>query len=127
MADMTRRKKWHDIQEMGRRIRQARERLDMTQDELAALIGRSRDTISHYETGNRAIVVTELPALAQALRVPIEYFFGYEEPDGETMALVAELNAMPPAQKKDVLDRWRLELEWRKRKTPEQQEIVQEN
>lgn len=127
MTDVTRRKKWHDIERMGQRIRDARERLDMTQDELAALIGRTRDTVSHYETGNRAIVVTELPALAQALQVPIGYFFGYEEPDAETTALVAELNSMSPAQKRTVLDRWRFELEWQRKQDAVQRQSIQES
>jgi transcriptional regulator with XRE-family HTH domain len=112
MADITRRKKWGEIELMGQRIREARERLGMTQDELAALIGRGRDTVSHYEIGDRAIVVTELPALAQALKVPIGYFFGQDDPDNEALDLVSELKGMSAAQKRAVLEHWRFELEW---------------
>jgi transcriptional regulator with XRE-family HTH domain len=123
---MTRRKKWLEIEQMGQRIREARERLGITQDELAALIGRTQDTISHYETGNRAIVVTELPALAKALKVPIASFFGDNDPDTEALDLMSELKALTPDQKKKVIERWRFELNWWMRQDTPQTETVQE-
>jgi transcriptional regulator with XRE-family HTH domain len=112
MADVTRRKKWHEIEKIGQRIREARERLGLTQEQLAELIGKGRDTVSHYEIGDRAIVVTELPALAHALKVPISYFFGNDEPAAEILVLASELNSMPLSKQKAVLERWRYELEW---------------
>jgi transcriptional regulator with XRE-family HTH domain len=109
---MARRKKWHELEELGQRIREARERLGITQGNLAALMGRTQDTISSYELGNRAIRVTELPALAKALKVPIGYFFGYESLDDEAKDLLLELQTMSDTQQKIVIARWRHELEW---------------
>lgn len=126
MTNGTRRKKWQDIEQMGQRIREARERLGLTQEALAELIGRDQHTISHYETGSRALIVTELPALARALRVPISYFFGDYDPDGEVLDLASELKLMPPRQKKQVIARWRLELDWAKQHDPDPEEIAQE-
>ena len=108
---------------MGQRVREARERLGMTQEELAGLIGRSRETISHYEIGHRAIVVTELPALAQALKVPIGFFFGDENITNETLAfLAAELDSMPPVKQKAILERLRFELDWWRGHSPNLEE-----
>jgi len=116
MVEIIRQKKWYEIEQMGQRIREARERLGITQEELAKLIGRNRETISHYEIGNRAVAVTELPALAQALKVPIGYFFGDEAPANEILALLsAELDTMPPSKQKVVLERIRFELDWWKK------------
>lgn len=59
----------------GRRIRTAREALNLTQTELANLVGKTQNTISNYESGQRALRVDELPVLAEALKVSILYFF----------------------------------------------------
>lgn len=64
--------------QIGDRIRSARERRGMTQDELGQRIGKTKTAISGYENGKRAIHLTELPELAKALEVPIAYFFGDE-------------------------------------------------
>jgi transcriptional regulator with XRE-family HTH domain len=116
MVAMAHKKKWTEIEQMGQRIREAREGLGLTQEELGTLIGRNRETISHYEIGNRAIAVTELPTLAQALKVPVGYFFGDEVPPSEILALLsAELDTIPPSKQKAVLERIRFELEWWKK------------
>src|SRR5688572_2494593 len=112
MAHMTTRKKWDEIELMGHRIREARERLGLTQGELAERIGKSQDAISHYETGDRAVVVTELPLLAEVLKVPLSYFFGRDDLDSDVQDLIVELKMMSPEGKKKVLERWRFELEW---------------
>ncbi len=60
---------------IGERIREAREKLDLTQEQLADRLGKTRNTISSYETGTRILSISELPDLAKALEVPISYFF----------------------------------------------------
>jgi len=112
MAYMSSRKKWQELEDIGQRIREARERLGMTQEELAAHIGRTQDTISSYELGNRAIRITELPALAHILKVPVGYFFGQDDPDIEALDLVTELKSLTPDQQQKVVERWRYELDW---------------
>ena len=64
-----------DPKTLGLRIRQAREQRGLSQEELAALIKRDQRAVSEYEHGKRRISVTDLPRVAQALDVPILYFF----------------------------------------------------
>lgn len=64
-----------DPKELGQRIRQARERLGLSQDDFAELIERDQRAVSEYEHGKRRISVTELPKFAEALDVPLLYFF----------------------------------------------------
>ena len=71
-----------DLKEVvGKRIRQAREQLGLTQEQLAQRLGKTRNTISSYETGTRILSIAELPDLAEALEVPVSYFFEYDEFD----------------------------------------------
>ena len=64
-----------DMTTFGRQIRRARERLRMSQEELAALVGKDQRSVSEYESGKRRLSVTDLPAFAQSLEVPLVYFF----------------------------------------------------
>ena len=64
-----------DARLLGLRIRQAREQRGLSQEEFAALIKRDQRAVSEYEHGKRRISVTDLPRVAQALDVPILYFF----------------------------------------------------
>jgi transcriptional regulator with XRE-family HTH domain len=76
---------------IGARIRKARERLGISQGELARRLGKSQNTISSYENGTRTFRVSELPQFAEELEVPIAFFFGEEYPDQEVTALVKAL------------------------------------
>jgi len=64
---------------LGERIRSTREALDMTQEELGALCGTTKQTIFKYETG----IVTNIPLdrldlLAEKLGVTPAYLLGWE-------------------------------------------------
>jgi transcriptional regulator with XRE-family HTH domain len=67
-----------DLIQLGERIRYARERVGLSQEQLASELNRDQRTISQYENGKRKILVTDLPLLAKILRVPISYFFEEE-------------------------------------------------
>jgi len=58
--------------ELGRRIRQRREKLHMTVQQLAKRLGLSRNTIANYEAGRTAPTANELLLLAGALGCTIE-------------------------------------------------------
>lgn len=77
---------------MGSRIRRARERLGISQEELAFRIGKTQNAISTYENGNRMPHLSQLPELAEALEVPIAYLFGDLEPDEEMIQTYNRLN-----------------------------------
>ncbi len=60
---------------LGLRIRQARERRGLSQEDLAAAVSKDQRAISEYEAGKRKLAVTDLPTFATVLEVPVVYFF----------------------------------------------------
>src|SRR3990172_962445 len=54
-----------DREELGRRIRVAREARGLTQDDVAQHLGVSRPTVAQMELGNRAVKSLELDQLAR--------------------------------------------------------------
>lgn len=62
-----------DYEDIGRRIRIQRRYLNITQGELANLIGVSPSYIGHLERGNRQASLETLVALANALDVSTDY------------------------------------------------------
>ncbi len=61
--------------ESGNRIRFVRTALDMSQDDLAALLHVSRQEISNYENGNRPITIDKALILANHFKVNLDYLF----------------------------------------------------
>lgn len=57
---------------LGGRIASLRRQQDITQVQLAELIGITQQTINSYETGRRRVPVSLLPVLAQRLGVAVE-------------------------------------------------------
>ncbi len=103
---------------IGHRIRDAREKKDMTLDDVAKRCGTTRQTIYKYENG----IVTNIPyerieSLASALGVSPSYLFGWEEksPDelqlteGETV-LLDLFRRVPEEQQQLVLQMIRAAL-----------------
>jgi transcriptional regulator with XRE-family HTH domain len=69
---------------VGALLRKARLEADISQKELAEVLGCSTGRISAYEYGRRPIPLAELELLAQHLRLPLEYFLDTQEgPVGE--------------------------------------------
>jgi len=86
---------------LGQRIRQARERKGLSQEEFAALISRDQRAVSEYEHGKRRIAATELPRIADVLDVPVTYFFhGDVALDDIDALILEELHALPDAHAK---------------------------
>jgi transcriptional regulator with XRE-family HTH domain len=84
---------------LGLRIRQARERLRISQEEFAALVTKDQRAISEYENGKRKLPAIDLPLFAQVLQVPLTYFF--EEEAGEysfDQAVVHYLHQLPTSE-----------------------------
>lgn len=87
----------------GQRIRRARERLRMSQDELAVRVSKDQRAISEYENGKRKLAATDLPAFAQVLEVPVLYFYqGEIEDEALDEALLFEFHRLSTAQAKQA-------------------------
>jgi len=90
-------------QELGRRLRIARESCALTQDDIARYLGVSRPTVAQMELGNRAVTSLELDKLAYFLGRDIREFVAdtFEEED----ALAALFRSEPEiANQQDVAD-----------------------
>jgi transcriptional regulator with XRE-family HTH domain len=87
--------------ELGHRIREARERRGLSQEDFAARISRDQRAVSEYEHGKRRISVTELPVFAQVLDVPLLYFFeGETSPQDLDREILQYFNGLPSSKAK---------------------------
>jgi transcriptional regulator with XRE-family HTH domain len=66
--------------QVGRRIKAARQSLDLQQAEVAALVGVPTDTFGSWERGYRLVTTDTLPALCAALHRPVTFFLGLPDP-----------------------------------------------
>ena len=101
---------------VGKRIRQRRWMVGMTQQQLAHRVGIKFQQIQKYETGMNRVSASRLYEIAEALEVQIAFFFeGLEtgeppeaEPDfladREAMELVRVYYAIPEAQRRRLFD-----------------------
>jgi transcriptional regulator with XRE-family HTH domain len=64
------------FQALGLRIAGLRKDLDLTQQQLADLLGVSQQMVASYEVGRRRVPVSLLPTLAHALTVSVEQLLG---------------------------------------------------
>lgn len=65
-----------DRQDLAKRLREAREYLELSQDEVAGALNVPRSAISLIETGARRVEALELQRLAEIYQRPIGYFTG---------------------------------------------------
>lgn len=86
-------------QELGKRLRAAREACRMTQDAVARRVGVSRSTVAQMELGNRAVASLELDRLANLYGRDIREFLAEEF--REDHALVALFRAHPDVLEQD--------------------------
>ncbi len=102
---------------VGKRIRQRRWMIGMTQQQLADAVGIKFQQIQKYETGMNRVSASRLWDVARTLGVPIGYFFddlpgaaeaGGRTPDEmaskEAMELVRAFHTIPEAQRRRLLD-----------------------
>ena len=65
-----------DRQLLGNRLKEAREYLELSQDEVARVLNLPRTAISLMETGTRKVEAIELKKLAEIYEQPISFFTG---------------------------------------------------
>ncbi len=100
-----------DILDLARRLREAREFLNLSQQFVAEQSGIPRSAISDIERGERKVESLELKRLAELYRMPVDYFLGNDPreylPEGEAdptvQALARAASEMGPEEKQEVL------------------------
>jgi transcriptional regulator with XRE-family HTH domain len=65
-----------DPSALGERLRQAREYLELSQDEVAKKLGLPRTAVSLIESGQRRLGAIELQQFANLYQRPLSYFTG---------------------------------------------------
>ena len=102
---------------VGKRIRHRRWMVGMTQQQLAEKVGIKFQQIQKYETGMNRVSASRLWDIAQAVDVPVSFFFeGLDEghvaeavegdilADKEALQLVRAYYAMPEAQRRQIFE-----------------------
>jgi len=102
--------------QLGTRVAELRKAKNITQIQMAELLGVSQQTINSYEVGRRRIPVSALPTLATALTISIEELLGEtvtqnknnkRGPAPKLQKQVEIISQMPKAKQKlatDLLD-----------------------
>jgi len=104
---------------VGRRIRQRRWMLGVTQQQLGAALGISLQQVQKYETGVNRVSASRMWHIGSVLKVPVSYFFEGAEvganeaedvveapinADKETLDLIRSYYAIPEAYRSRILD-----------------------
>ncbi|MGA2927145.1 MAG: helix-turn-helix transcriptional regulator [Solirubrobacteraceae bacterium] len=100
-----------DAEQLARRLREAREFLNLSQQFVAEQTGIPRSAVSDIERGSRRVESLELKRLAELYRMPVDYFLGNDPPedlaggaeDPILQALARATGEMDPAAKEQVL------------------------
>jgi transcriptional regulator with XRE-family HTH domain len=71
-----------DAHELARRLREARDFVNLSQQFVSDQTGIARSAISDIERGARRVESLELKRLAELYRMPVDYFLG-SGPDGD--------------------------------------------
>ena len=102
---------------VGKRIRHRRWMIGMTQQQLAEKVGIKFQQIQKYDTGMNRVSASRLWDIAQAVDVPVSFFFdGLTEnrarsevegdilADKEALQLVRAYYAMPEVQRRQIFE-----------------------
>lgn len=104
---------------VGKRVRHRRWMVGMTQQQLAEKVGIKFQQIQKYETGMNRVSASRLWDIADALGVPVSFFFeGYQDADGtaarsgaddlladkEALELVRSYYAIPEEQRRRLFE-----------------------
>ena len=89
---------------VGKRIRRRRRLLGLTQQQLAQSVGIRFQQIQKYESGANRVSASRLFELAEALDVPVQYFYEGLQVSGESAAPEGENVAADVLSQKETLD-----------------------
>lgn len=107
--------------QIGQRLKETREYLRLSQDEVASAVKIARPAISLIESGERKVGALELKKIADLYRQPVAYFIGEEGPATAVPKDVAFLartaTQLTPEDQKELL-RFAQFLKAKTKKTP---------
>ncbi len=88
---------------LGIRIRQARERLSISQEDFAVLVSKDQRAISEFENGKRKLSAIDLLTFAKILEVPLLYFYeGEITTEDMDHVLLSEFHRLPTSETKQA-------------------------
>ncbi|MBM4859243.1 helix-turn-helix transcriptional regulator [Vibrio parahaemolyticus] len=94
------------------RLKQARIRAGITQKNLGVIIGMDESSASgrmnHYEKGRHVPDISTLKKIADALNVPLNYFFCEDAVSAELAVLI---NKLPEQEKKALLESLKMKIQ----------------
>ncbi len=90
---------------MGAKLREAREYLVLTQQEVAGTLGLPRSAISLIESGERRLETLELKRMAELYGRPLSDFTGEQrrEPPAELRVLMRKAEAMSEQDREEIV------------------------
>ena len=94
-----------DRRALGERLRQAREYLGFSQDQVAPILGVPRSALSLMESGQRKVEVLELKKLAGLYKRPVGYFTGEEEEESfgaDVKHLARKVSELSPDDREEL-------------------------
>jgi transcriptional regulator with XRE-family HTH domain len=96
-----------DRKALGDRLREAREYLGFSQDQVATFLGVSRSALSLMETGQRKVEALELKKLAGLYKRPVGYFTGEEAEEtsfgADVKHLAHKASELSPDDRKELV------------------------
>lgn len=102
--DATRHSEAQEHELVGARLRQARELLQLTQAQVAEVLGIPRTSLVAIETGQRKVTGLELRRLARLYRRPVAWLLGEEaNADEEATALYRAAQGLTSEDRDQVL------------------------
>jgi transcriptional regulator with XRE-family HTH domain len=83
---------------LGKRVAQLRKERDLTQQQLADLLGIAQQTLAHYEGARLRVPASMLPTLATIFKVPVD-------------DLLNRTQAVPASGKRGPAPKWQQQIE----------------
>ena len=102
---------------LGSRIKEAREYVGLTQQQVADALSLPRSGISDIETGRRKVTAEELKGLADLLKHPVNHFIGESGEVPEDVAVLARTAANLSEDDRMELLRFAKFLEYQSKQT----------
>ena len=101
-----------DYQKLGLRIRQVRQERKLTQQKLSELANLSTNYVGKIERSASVISIETLVKLANALKMPVEYFLQDSliavTPDDQEKEIAAMVRSMTPKERAFALENMKL-------------------